>query len=103
MACTHDRIKSVNCVIMCADCGAHLPIDYLVGKQKISEQAQEAQKQPELPPDDVQTDEHPTEQAEAGKIAENAPENATPEEAKPETVEEAKPAKAKPGRKPAKK
>lgn len=40
MACEHKRIKSVNCVIMCADCGEELPIDYLVGKDRIS--AQEA-------------------------------------------------------------
>ena len=25
MACTHTRIKSVNCVKFCADCGAKLP------------------------------------------------------------------------------
>ena len=40
MACQHERIKSVNCVIYCADCGEKLPIDYLVGKDKIREQAE---------------------------------------------------------------
>ena len=40
MGCTHERIKSVNCVIYCADCGEKLPIDYLVGKDKIKEQAE---------------------------------------------------------------
>lgn len=44
MACEHKRIKSVNCVIMCADCGEELPIDYLVGKDHIA--AQNAAKTP---------------------------------------------------------
>ena len=26
MACEHKRLKSVNCVIMCADCGAVVPV-----------------------------------------------------------------------------
>ena len=38
MICPHKRIKSVNCVISCADCGEILPIDYLVGKSRIAEQ-----------------------------------------------------------------
>lgn len=38
MTCEHKRIKSVNCVIMCADCGEELPIDYLVGKDHIAAQ-----------------------------------------------------------------
>lgn len=38
MACKHERIKSVNCVIYCAICGEKLPIDYLVGKSRIKEQ-----------------------------------------------------------------
>ena len=38
MACAHERLKSVNCVIYCADCGAKLPVDYLVGKSRIAEQ-----------------------------------------------------------------
>ena len=31
MACEHKRLKSVNCVIMCADCGAVLPAQYAAG------------------------------------------------------------------------
>lgn len=38
MACSHERIKSVNCEIFCMDCGEKLPIDYLVGKERIAEQ-----------------------------------------------------------------
>ena len=38
MACKHERIKSENCVISCLDCGAFLPIDYLVGKERIAAQ-----------------------------------------------------------------
>ena len=38
MACTHPRIKSVNCVISCELCGEILPIDYLVGKDRIAAQ-----------------------------------------------------------------
>ena len=38
MACTHQRIKSVNCEIFCMECGEKLPIDYLVGKERIAEQ-----------------------------------------------------------------
>lgn len=99
MPCTHDRIKSVNCVIMCADCGAHLPIDYLVGKGIIAEQTQEGEKQPDLPPAEDQTDDNTSEAPEAGKIAENVPENESPEEAKAE--QEKKPAATR-GRKPKK-
>lgn len=36
--CKHERIMSVNCVIYCAECGEILPIDYLVGKDRIKEQ-----------------------------------------------------------------
>ena len=32
MACTHERIKSVNCRIFCDICGAELPADWLTGK-----------------------------------------------------------------------
>ena len=51
MECKHERIKSVNCVIYCDICGEKLPIDYLVGKDRIAEQkaeepAKEAQEQP---------------------------------------------------------
>ena len=38
MACKHERIQSVNCVISCADCGEILPIDYLVAKDRIKAQ-----------------------------------------------------------------
>lgn len=38
MACKHERIKSVNCVIYCEICGEKLPVDYLVGKTRIAEQ-----------------------------------------------------------------
>lgn len=31
MACNHEHIKSVNCVLFCADCGAELPQDFLKG------------------------------------------------------------------------
>lgn len=34
MACEHKRIKSVNCVISCVDCGEILPVDYLKGKTR---------------------------------------------------------------------
>lgn len=47
MACEHKRIKSTNCVISCMDCGEILPIDYLVGKDRIKGQnAEEAQEAP---------------------------------------------------------
>ena len=47
MKCEHKRLKSVNCVISCADCGEILPIDYLVGKDRIKEQnAAEAAEEP---------------------------------------------------------
>ena len=51
MACNHERIKSVNCVIYCADCGEKLPIDYMVGKSRIAEQ-----KTAETPENAVKTD-----------------------------------------------
>lgn len=38
MACKHERIKSVNCVIFCDICGEQLPVDYLVGKERIAAQ-----------------------------------------------------------------
>ena len=38
MACNHERIKSVNCVIFCDICGEKLPVDYLVGKSRIDSQ-----------------------------------------------------------------
>ena len=44
MKCEHKRLKSVNCVISCADCGEILPIDYLVGREKIAAQKAEEEK-----------------------------------------------------------
>lgn len=45
MKCEHKRLQSINCVISCADCGEILPIDYLVGREKIAAQkAEEAEK-----------------------------------------------------------
>ena len=41
MACKHERIKSVNCHIFCDICGEELPIDYLVGKDRIAKQKEE--------------------------------------------------------------
>ena len=38
MACNHERLKSVNCVIFCDICGEKLPVDYLVGKSRIGDQ-----------------------------------------------------------------
>ena len=38
MACKHERIKRENCVISCLLCGEILPIDYLVGKERIAAQ-----------------------------------------------------------------
>jgi len=51
MACTHERIKSVNCEIFCMDCGEKLPIDYLIGKERIAQQkAAEAADEPKDAP-----------------------------------------------------
>lgn len=41
MACKHERIKSVNCEIFCMECGEKLPIDYMVGRERIAEQKKE--------------------------------------------------------------
>lgn len=38
MKCEHKRLQSINCVISCADCGEILPIDYLVGRERIKAQ-----------------------------------------------------------------
>ena len=48
MACEHKRIKSVNCVLSCVDCGEILPADFLTGKRspepaQAAKQATEAQ------------------------------------------------------------
>ena len=51
MACTHERIKSVNCEIFCMECGAKLPIDYIVGKERIAQQkAAETAEEPKEAP-----------------------------------------------------
>ena len=52
MNCEHKRIKSVNCRIFCDVCGEELPIDYLVGKDRIKEQkaADEAEEAPAKKP-----------------------------------------------------
>ena len=51
MDCKHERIKSVNCEIFCMECGAKLPIDYLVGKERIAAQkaAEPAEEPKEAP------------------------------------------------------
>lgn len=47
MKCEHKRLQSINCVISCADCGEILPIDYLVGRERIKAQnAAEAAEKP---------------------------------------------------------
>lgn len=47
MSCEHKRLKSINCVISCVDCGEILPIDYLVGRERIKAQnAAEAAEKP---------------------------------------------------------
>ena len=61
MACKHERIKSVNCVIFCDICGEQLPVDYLVGKGRIA-----AQKAAEPAPE-VKDGETPAEAPEAAK------------------------------------
>lgn len=47
MACEHTRIMTVNCKVFCADCHEELPIDYLVGKDRVA--AQNAEKPAEKP------------------------------------------------------
>ena len=51
MKCEHKRIKSENCVISCIDCGEILPIDYLVGRDRIARQkAEEPAEKPQETP-----------------------------------------------------
>ena len=53
MDCKHERIKSENCVISCIDCGAILPIDYLVAKDRVQKPAEtpvETAKEPDEAP-----------------------------------------------------
>lgn len=45
MGCTHPRIKSVNCVIYCAECGEKLPAGFVPGKH--SPEPVEAAESPE--------------------------------------------------------
>ena len=61
MACEHKRIKSVNCRIFCDICGEELPIDYLIGKDRIA--SQNAEKMPCK----EETDVNASEPAEAAK------------------------------------
>lgn len=61
MSCEHKRIKSVNCVIYCAECGEKLPVDYLVGKSRIEEQ-----KAAETP---VEAQEKPTKKTTRKKVS----------------------------------
>ena len=47
MACTHERIKSVNCRIFCDICGAELSLEYLTKKHtSADEQPAEGQETP---------------------------------------------------------
>lgn len=53
MACEHKRIKSVNCVLFCADCGAKLPAGWTPGETPVEEP--EAVKTPAETPETVDT------------------------------------------------
>lgn len=44
MACKHERIKSVNCVLFCDICGEKLPADFLTAK--VSAKAEKAAETP---------------------------------------------------------
>ena len=48
MACEHKRLKSVNCVIMCADCGAKVeppaPVEAATEGKAAATEAQESKK-----------------------------------------------------------
>ena len=48
MACEHKRIKSVNCVLFCMDCGEQLPEGFLTAK-KAAKKADEPQKPADNP------------------------------------------------------
>ena len=52
MACKHKRIKSVNCVLFCMDCGEQLPEDFLKPK-KTAEKPAEEPKTADNPPQEV--------------------------------------------------
>lgn len=38
MVCEHKRIMSRNCVLICTECGAELPPDFLTGKHSPAKQ-----------------------------------------------------------------
>lgn len=44
MACEHKRVKSVNCVIFCMDCGAMLPAQCATGGQQEKKSAKKTVK-----------------------------------------------------------
>lgn len=48
MACTHERIKSVNCILFCDICGEKLPADFFAMKKpKKEEKAAETPVEPQ--------------------------------------------------------
>lgn len=59
MSCKHEKIKSVNCVLFCMDCGATLPADFFT-------------KQAEKPKADAKPDNSPAENVTGVESAENA-------------------------------
>ena len=77
MACEHKRIKSENCVISCMDCGEILPIDYIIGRERIAAQ-KAAESAAEVKPEDS-----PPEAEKAAETPEKGQKKAT--EKKPRT------------------
>ena len=71
MGCEHKRIKSVNCVISCMDCGEVLPIDYIIGRERIA-----AQKAAESAPE-AKAEDNTTAHAEAAETPEKGQKKAT--------------------------
>lgn len=59
MSCKHEKIKSVNCVLFCMDCGATMPADFFTKKA-------------EKAPADVKPDNSPTTNVTGAESAENA-------------------------------
>ena len=59
MSCKHEKIKSVNCVLFCMDCGATLSADFFTKKA-------------EKPPADVKPDNSPAANVTGAESAENA-------------------------------
>lgn len=47
MKCDHKRVKSVNCVLSCVDCGEILPADFLTAK-KAAEPAKKPDEEPKV-------------------------------------------------------